>query len=269
MLHIKKNMLNDGLLLPMLAYGTATAIFQQDCGRWVKMAYLESDMAHFDCAECYGNEDSLGKAVKELGLPREEVIVVTKCNTPDPRKALERSLVKYVQETGLGKAWKMMEELRNEGKARSIGVSNYRVSDLEETLNSTKVIPSSNQIEVHPYVYDKAKPIIEWCHNKGITIACYTTLASIIYFPRGPVDVVVKRIAEELDATEDQVLMKWAYQVTYGGIIVTTSCKKESLQGQIRAFSDMKDLSHVQIQAIIDAGKGMHQRVYEHYMDDE
>jgi diketogulonate reductase-like aldo/keto reductase len=79
MLHIKKIKLNDGILLPMLAYGTATALFQQDCSRWVKMAYLDGDMTHFDCAECYGNEDSLGKAVKELGLPREEVAVVTKC----------------------------------------------------------------------------------------------------------------------------------------------------------------------------------------------
>lgn len=115
MLHIKKIKLNDGILLPMLAYGTATALFQQDCSRWVKMAYLCADMTHFDCAECYGNEDSLGKALKELGLPREEVAVVTKCewwllcnmvrkltnhislltgDTPNPRKALERSLVK-------------------------------------------------------------------------------------------------------------------------------------------------------------------------------
>ena len=120
----------------------------------------------------------------------------------------------------------------------------------------------SGQIEVHPYVYDKAKPIIEWCHNKGIVIACYTTLASIIHFPGGPLDAVVKKIANELDATEDQVLMKWAHQVTYGGIIVTTSCKKERLVGQIRAFGDMEDLSHEKVQAITDAGEGMHQRVY-------
>ncbi|KAJ9125530.1 hypothetical protein QFC22_000491 [Naganishia vaughanmartiniae] len=169
---------------------------------------------------------------------------------------------KYVQETGLGKAWKMMEDLRSEGKTRSIGVSNYRVSDLEETLGTTKAIPSVNQTEVHPYVYDKAKPIIEWCHNKGITIACFTTLASITHFPGGPVDTVVKRIAEDLNMTEDQVLMKWAHQVTYGGIIVTTSCKKERLVGQIRAFSDTQELSDEQVKLITDAGKGMHKRVY-------
>ncbi|KAJ9107813.1 hypothetical protein QFC19_002719 [Naganishia cerealis] len=129
-------------------------------------------------------------------------------------------------------------------------------------------MPSVNQIEVHPYVYEKAKPIIEWCHNKGIMIACCTTLASIVRFPSGPLDSVVKSIAEELNATQDQMLMKWAHQVTYGGIIVTTSCKKDRLKGQILALTEMKELSDEQIKAIADAGREAHQRVYEHYMDD-
>lgn len=69
MLSVKKIKLNDGILVPMLAYGTSTAIYQKDCSRWVRMAYLDAGVTHFDCAESYGNEHSLGKAVKELGVP--------------------------------------------------------------------------------------------------------------------------------------------------------------------------------------------------------
>lgn len=75
----------------------------------------------------------------------------------------------------------------------------------------------------------------------------------------------MKKIAQELGATDGQVLLKWAHQITHGGIVVTTSSKKERLVEQIKAFTDIKDLSKEQVQAIAEAGKKEHHRVFVSY----
>lgn len=116
---------------------------------------------------------------------------------------------------------------------------------------------------MHPYVIDKAQPLIDYCHSKGIRIATFSCLASLTHFQGGPVDAVVKEIAESLGATEDQVLLKWAHQVTRGGIVLTTSHSAERLRGQTGAFEEMKALLESQVQAITDAGlQGKHQRIF-------
>ncbi|KAJ9107816.1 hypothetical protein QFC19_002722 [Naganishia cerealis] len=275
--------LNDGVQVPVLGYGTGTALYQKEAKDSVKMAYSEAKMHHIDCAEFYANEESVGLALKELGVKREDVFITTKCGSDDPRKSLEKSLkllgVDQVdlylihtpllfKDTGLGKAWQTMEELQKEGKTKSIGVSNYRISDLEETLKVAKVTPSANQIEVHPYVLDKAQSLIDFCQSKGIHIESYGPLSSIVRHPGGSVDPVVKKIAQELGATDGQVLLKWAHQITHGGIVVTTSSKKERLEEQIKAFTDIKDLSAEQVQAIAEAGKKEHHRVFMQHMDE-
>jgi diketogulonate reductase-like aldo/keto reductase len=111
------------------------------------------------------------------------------------------------------------------------------------------------KIEVHPYIYDRAKPIIEFCSLKGIIIQAYGTLAPLIHYAGGPVDPVVQKVARELGATESQVLLKWAHQVTNGGPVVTTSSKEERLKEHIQVFTEIKDLSDVQMSAIAEAGK--------------
>lgn len=191
-----------------------------------------------------------------------------------------------------------MEELQKEGKTKSIGVSNYRVSDLEEVLKVAKVclsvlhlgpdnlplrhvrsLPRSTryaeplpharrlsdlelQIEVHPYVYDTAESLLDFCNSKGIHIESYGPLSSLIRHPGGPVDPIVKQIAQELGATEGQVLLKWAHQVTHGGIVLTTSSKKERLEEQIKAFTQVKELTEEQVRAVGEAGKKAHHRVF-------
>lgn len=120
----------------------------------------------------------------------------------------------------------------------------------------------SLQIEVQPYVYDKAKPLIDYCHSKGIRIAAFAAIAPITKFPGGPVDAIVNRIAKELGITNDQVLAKWAHQVTYGGIVVTSSLKKDRIMGHMRALFEVKELSEAQVQEIAEAGMTKHQRVW-------
>lgn len=103
---------------------------------------------------------------------------------------------------------------------------------------------------------------MDFCHSKGIHIESYGPLSTLIRAPGGPVDPVVKKVAQELGATEGQVLLKWAHQITHGGIVLTTSSKKERLEEQIKAFTEIKDLSDEQVQAIAEAGKQQLHRVF-------
>ncbi|GHJ85356.1 hypothetical protein NliqN6_1758 [Naganishia liquefaciens] len=184
----------------------------------------------------------------------------TQCRVPSATRSFPPS--QWVQGSGLGEAWRQMEMLQANGKTKSIGVSNYRIMDLEETLKGAEVVPAVNQIEIHPYVYDRARPLIDYCHRKGIHIAAYATLAPITNFPGGPVDPIVDRIALELGITNDQVLLKWAHQVSHEGIVVTSSLKKDRILGQMRALNEVQVLSESQVQEIAQAGLLKHQRVW-------
>ncbi|KAJ9101783.1 hypothetical protein QFC21_003122 [Naganishia friedmannii] len=146
-----------------------------------------------------------------------------------------------------------MEQLLFEGKTRSIGVSNHRLECLEEILKHAK-------IEVHPYVYDKAQPIIEFCKARGITIETYGALAPLTRYPGGPVDPVLRGIAQQRDATESQILLKWATQISHGGPVVTTSNKEERLLAHAKALTEIDNLTDAQMQAIAGAGKQKPQR---------
>ncbi|KAJ9116992.1 hypothetical protein QFC22_004650 [Naganishia vaughanmartiniae] len=257
--------LSDGVQVPVLGYGTGTAIYQKDAKDSVIMAVSRGNMLHIDCAEMYLNEESVGSALKELKVEQGDLFLTSKCGLENtfiskPSESLERSLQKAVKGMGLSSAWKMMEQLLKEGKTRSIGVSNHRIEFLEEILKNAKTLPSVNQIEVHPYVYDKAQPIIEFCASNAITIEAYGTLASLIHYPGGPVDPIVQQIARDLGATESQVLLKWAHQITHGGPVVTTSNKSERLEEHIKALTEMGDLSDTQMQAIVEGGKQNPQR---------
>jgi len=275
--------LNDGTKIPIVGYGTGTANYAKD-SKDVVLQALKNGYYHWDTAEMYANEDSVGKALQESGLPREKIFLTTKCGSADPRASLEKSLkllgTSYVdlylihspllvQSTGLGKAWSVMEELQKEGKAKSIGVSNYRIEDLKETLKTAKVTPSANQIEFHPYVYDKAGPLAAYCKEQGIKLECYGPLTPIVRAAGGPVDSVLSKIAKTLGegVTPGQVLLKWAQQVSEG-VIVTTSSKPERLVEQLKAFTEVSELSKEQVEEIIAASKGKHFRAFMHHMDE-
>lgn len=157
--------LNDGTRVPWLAFGTGTALFSQDAADAVRLA-IQSGITHLDGAQIYGNEETLGAGIKASGKPRSELFIVTKLspgNDGPVKAALVESLKKlnvdYVDlflvhspaplnktEGKLKQVWAEMEEVKKEGLARSIGVSNFRVQDLQEILDGASVIPSVNQV---------------------------------------------------------------------------------------------------------------------------
>lgn len=161
--------LNNGVSIPQLGLGvfqTPDGKQTEDAVRWA----LESGYRHIDTAKIYGNEDSVGKAIKESNIKREDIFLTTKLWNEDIRQgrtkeAFEESLkalqTDYVDlylihwpATGYEQAWKEMIEIYKSGRARAIGVSNFHEHHLENLKNISDLMPAVNQIESNPYFFE-------------------------------------------------------------------------------------------------------------------
>jgi len=152
------------------------------------LAALEAGYRHIDTAALYGNEESVGAAIRMSGIPRKNIFVTTKLWNSDhgnPGRALDTSLRKLkldyvdlylihypVRERR--QSWRALEALQAEGKARSIGVSNFTIRHLTELLAETKTVPAVNQVEFHPYLYQQ--DLLDFCAGEGIVVEAYSPL---------------------------------------------------------------------------------------------
>lgn len=212
--------LNDGTRIPQLGLGTSP--LTDDEVHAAGLAAFEVGYRHIDTAAAYRNEVGVGRAVRESGLPRDDVFVTTKLDNPDQiarrvRASLEQSLEKlgldYVDlylihwplpERGLFvEAWEHFIDLRAEGLARSIGVSNFLPEHLDQIINETGIAPSVNQFELHPTLQDEE--LINFCGDARIAVEAYAPIgnASDLEDPR------IGRIAQEAGATAAQVILAW------------------------------------------------------------
>ncbi len=181
--------LNDGNTIPILGLGVFSARGAA-CERAVDAA-LQAGYRHFDTAADYENEESVGKAVDESGVSRNDIFITTKL-WPGPdvrtvRDQVKRSLEKL--RTGFvdlllihwpigcyREAWKVLVDLKLEGKCSSIGVSNYTIRRFKEDFpDSDVVVPAVNQIELHPF--NQQRELVRYCAGKGIAAAAYSPLA--------------------------------------------------------------------------------------------
>lgn len=179
--------LNDGRRIPRLGLG----VWRIPNGRKCETALLtafEAGYRHVDTASLYGNEESVGAAVRASGIPREEIFVTTKLwnsDHADPERALETSLRKlkldyidlylihYPVPERL-RSWRALEKMKQQGKALSIGVSNFTIRHLTELLGQTETVPALNQVEFHPYLYQRE--LLEFCTAHGIVVEAYCPL---------------------------------------------------------------------------------------------
>jgi diketogulonate reductase-like aldo/keto reductase len=179
--------LDDGQTIPQLGLGVWRISAGNNCERAV-LAAFEAGYRHIDTASLYGNEESVGAAIRASGIPREEIFVTTKLwnrDHVDPAGALETSLRKlkldcvdlylihYPVPQRL-RSWRALERLRQQGKARSIGVSNFTIRHLTELLAETDTVPVVNQVEFHPYLFQRE--LLDFCVARGIVIAAYSPL---------------------------------------------------------------------------------------------
>lgn len=162
--------LNDGHSIPFLGFGTGTALYKQDAQNAVLVA-LRSGFRHLDGAQMYRNEESLGAAVSaytsSTSLPRAELFITTKLTVVPEGKTVRDTLVESlaklkldyvdlflvhipVEHADLKAVWKEMEGVKEEGLARSIGVSNFRLRDFEQIMDGAKIVPAVNQVRFEP-----------------------------------------------------------------------------------------------------------------------
>ncbi|QIN83221.1 aldo/keto reductase [Rubrobacter tropicus] len=237
--------LNDGNTIPQLGFG----VFQiepKDTARAVGEA-LDIGYRHIDTAEMYGNEKEVGEAVRASGLDRGDVFVTSKLNNSfhepgDAREAFDRTLSElgfdYVDlflihwplptlyDGDYVSTWKTLEEFKGDGRARSIGVSNFQVEHLERLAAETETVPAVNQIEVHPYLANDA--VRGYGREHGIATEAWSPIA------QGGVleDPTITRIAEKADKTPAQAVLRW--HVQRGDIVfpksVTPSRMKENFE---------------------------------------
>ncbi|KPV75818.1 uncharacterized protein RHOBADRAFT_52841 [Rhodotorula graminis WP1] len=233
---------------------------------------------HFDCAEDYKTERSLGAALAAAGVPRDELFVTSKVYRALPRVEddVKRQLgemrldqfdlflihtPRAVVAAGLtqAEAWARLEGLVDKGLTKAIGVSNYTPADLDALLPSARILPTLNQMSLYPYTYHRKLATIEYCESRGILIEAYELASSIIRPSEqgGPLDPVLERIVDELEGTSGrrwtpgQVLLAWAS--AKGWVAVTTSSKRER-QEEYVAAGDIA-LTKEQVDAIDRAGK--------------
>lgn len=126
-----------------------------------------------------------------------------------------------------------MEKVKEAGKARSIGVSNFLKSHLETILKTAKVVPVVNQIEFHPYL--QHGDLVRFQESKGIKTVGYGGLAPITRAPGGPLDPVLSALATKYAVSESEILLRWVLDC--GGIAITTSGKESRLTSYLRVLT--------------------------------
>jgi 2,5-diketo-D-gluconate reductase A len=263
--HVPTITLNDGRRIPQLGFG----VFQippEDTAEATALA-LEVGYRHIDTAEMYENEQGVGDAVRNSGLDRDEVWITSKLSNqkqePDEiRAAFEETLRKLGSDhvdlflihwplpkrpgSDFVARWKVMEEFMADGRARSIGVSNFQVPHLERLAAECDVVPAVNQIEIHPYfLNDEVRAFGE---RQGIATEAWSPIA------QGAVldDPVITEIAERLDRTTAQVTLRWHIQ--RNSIVFPKSMTPERVRENFELFDF--ELSTADMEAITGLDRG-------------
>jgi diketogulonate reductase-like aldo/keto reductase len=231
--------LADGNSIPLLGLGVWQILNGPECVNAVRWA-LELGYRHIDTAQAYGNEESVGRALRESGIARDEVFVTTKFHPGrgDPVAEAEASLrrlsLDYVDlyiihwpGGGPTWAWPGMEGARERAYARSIGVSNFDVVELRELLGAANVPPAVNQVQFSPYEYRTA--LLDACERYGVVLEAYSPLGRGRYVA----SETVTRIAQRLGRTPAQVLLRWCIQRDIPVIPKSTHRERIAENGQI------------------------------------
>jgi 2,5-diketo-D-gluconate reductase A len=216
---------NDGNTIPQLGFGTWQIEPEQTAevvGKAIELGYR-----HLDTAQMYRNEEGVGQAVRDSGIDRADFSLTTKLNNgfhrpDDARRSFEESLTKlgtdYVDlflihwplptqyDGDFISTWKVLEEFKADGRARSIGVSNFQVDHLKRLAAETNVVPAVNQIELHPYFLNTD------VHAYGVEHGIVTEAWSPLAQGKIPSEPVAKEIAERIGKTPSQVTLRWHIQ---------------------------------------------------------
>ena len=232
--------LADGARIPALAFGVWQVPDGPETENAVRWA-LEAGFRHIDTAQAYGNEASVGRALRDSGVPREQVFLTTKFypGRKDPAaeaaKSLERLGVEQLDlyiihwpQGGPTWAWPGMEQAREQGYARSIGISNFSLAEVDELLQVATTRPAVDQVQFSPF--EDRRALLEGCEQRGIAIEAYSPLGT----GRHLGDPRVAEIAGRVGRTPAQVLLRWCLQ--RGLIVISKSVHRERIEENARIF---------------------------------
>jgi len=232
--------LSDGNRMPVLGLGVWQVPDGRECENAVLWA-LEAGYRHIDTAQAYGNEASVGRALQSSGVPRDEVFLTTKFYPArkDPAEEIERSLERlgvdqvdlYIihwPQGGSTWAWPGMERAHERGHARSIGVSNFSTSELEQVIGAASTPPVVNQVQFSPVEYRRG--LLAACERHDVALEAYSPLGT----GRHLRDRAVTSIAERVDRTSAQVLLRWCLQ--RDTIVIPKSTHQERIEENARIF---------------------------------
>jgi 2,5-diketo-D-gluconate reductase A len=258
--------LNDGHTIPQLGFG----VFQippAETAQPVSLA-LEAGYRHIDTAEMYGNEQGVGEAVRTSGVDRDDVYITSKLNNgfhePDAaRRAFDETLnalgTDYVDlflihwplptlyDGDYVSTWKTLEEFQRDGRARSIGVSNFQVAHLERLAAESDVVPAVNQIELHPYFHNRE--VDAYGREHGIVTEAWAPIA------QGKVlgDPALGDIAERHGKSPAQAVLRWHIQ--RGNIVFPKSTTPSRITENFGLFDFELEAGDVQTIDALDRGE--------------
>jgi 2,5-diketo-D-gluconate reductase A len=259
--------LNDGNSIPQLGFG----VFQippSDTAEAVSRA-LEVGYRHIDTAEMYGNEREVGEAIRAAGLDRGDVFVTSKLNNgahrpDDARRAFDGTLTAlgfdYVDlflihwplpslyDGDFVSTWKTLEEFKSDGRARSIGVSNFQPEHLDRLAAETDTVPAVNQIELQPYFQNRDTKSYD--DENDIATEAWSPIA------QGDVldDPAIAEIAERAGRTPAQVVLRWHIQ--HGNIVFPKSVTPDRISENFELFDFELEPDEVERIDELDRGEG-------------
>lgn len=237
-------MLNSGYEMPIIGLGTY-GLSDEECYNSI-MALLEAGGRLIDTAYMYHNEASVGRAVRESGIPREEIFVITKLypsqfgnSEAAIEEALEKMDIGYIDmmllhHPGEGdvEAYLAMEKAVSEGKIHSIGLSNWYVEELEEFLPQVNITPALVQNEIHPYYQEN--DVISYIQNLGIVVQGWYPFGGRGYTRELLGNEVISAIAEAHGVTSAQVILRWNLQK--GVVVIPGSSNPEHIRENLDLF---------------------------------
>jgi diketogulonate reductase-like aldo/keto reductase len=237
----------DGHVMPKIGFGTWEIIPDAKAKEAV-LAALEAGYRLIDTAKIYGNEKGVGEAIRESGIPREEIFVTTKLWEDDhgydsalkaAQSSLERLgldyldlyLIHWPATSKRHDAWRAFERLKSEGTIKSAGVSNFSAGQLDELIEQSDIIPAVNQIEFHPFNYAEQIEILDFCAAQHILIEAYSPIKRLA--GTATYDSIA-RIGKYYNKTSQQVILRWC--IEQGTVPLPRSSNPEHIKENIDIF---------------------------------
>ncbi|KAJ1726693.1 hypothetical protein LPJ72_006249 [Coemansia sp. Benny D160-2] len=264
---VKSYKLNNGTFMPEVGLGTWRGNDDGALVQTVKTA-VEMGYRHIDCAPYYANQRDIGKALKEVQVPREELFIVSKIYEHNHRPELVEGALDHIldelqldyldvlmmhwpfavkPEVGFADdygaeaienvpimdTWKAMEALVDKGKVRTIGVSNFNQTILEKMLPQCRILPATNQMEIHPYCQEQE--LVDFCKNNNIVVTAYCPLGG--YKVNVMDDELIKRIADAHSCTPAQIALSW--ERARGIVVIPKSSNPLRLKQNLEEFVEL------------------------------